>query len=506
MYQAFKDADQELYELTLRTEHHYLQVEMEILSLRDIWPCLPLVLQEHQERVLRLLETKLYQATVLLSGVIKDSEGEGALRRILQRTGVVNRRKFAWSVKKCMENAIRDLEDWHRIFDPSWFLILRVPNLELDQRLCADTQGRAESVTALRQLRREIGDKSISKPPSSRFRPPSDLTGARAPIPFSSAQLSHERNSRKQVLIDVIVSNPWMDPDTTTEDTLYLAKILAGMIPFRFGLLACGGVVLLSRPTLDSKTASRETPFLELLFDIPPHLEDPRSLRSLLLQYRNQTHSLSERLQLAKQLAKSVVFLHTFQLVHKNIRPETVIVFQDGKSTLGVPFLVGFERFRSVDGLTYHVGDSAWEKNLYRHPTRQGSRPEEYYMMQHDIYSLGVLLLEIGLWTPFVQPTGNVPTFIPGPELNIAEPLATRDARKKAFEIKRTLVHMATDLLPSRMGSLYAHIVQNCLKSLDADTLVFAKSGGESSDDEDGIFVGVCYIENVIQALDKICL
>jgi hypothetical protein len=59
---------------------------------------------------------------------------------------------------------------------------------------------------------------------------------------------------------------------------------------------------------------------------------------------------------------------------------------------------MGFENFRPADGNTYLTGDSNWERDLYRHPTRQGLCLQETYKMQHDIYSLGVCLLEIGAY------------------------------------------------------------------------------------------------------------
>lgn len=48
-------------------------------------------------------------------------------------------------------------------------------------------------------------------------------------------------------------------------------------------------------------------------------------------------------------------------------------------------------------------GDLEWERNLYRHPVRQGLWSEEAFIMQHDIYSLGVCLIEIALWQSFIQ-------------------------------------------------------------------------------------------------------
>lgn len=45
--------------------------------------------------------------------------------------------------------------------------------------------------------------------------------------------------------------------------------------------------------------------------------------------------------------------------------------------------------------------------DIYRHPKRQGLQLDERYNMKHDIYSLGVCLLEIGLWEPFIVENGQ---------------------------------------------------------------------------------------------------
>ncbi|KAF4540152.1 Het-s domain protein [Lasiodiplodia theobromae] len=47
--------------------------------------------------------------------------------------------------------------------------------------------------------------------------------------------------------------------------------------------------------------------------------------------------------------------------------------------------------------MTKYDFDNDLERNLYRHPDRQG-RPKTSFSKLHDIYALGVVLLEIGLW------------------------------------------------------------------------------------------------------------
>lgn len=87
--------------------------------------------------------------------------------------------------------------------------------------------------------------------------------------------------------------------------------------------------------------------------------------------------------------------------VQKYISPENIIILHPGVGVLGTPLLVGFERFRFDEQRTNIFGDDLWRNNLYRHPARQGLHLEEIYNMRHDIYSIGVCLLEIGLWSSF---------------------------------------------------------------------------------------------------------
>jgi hypothetical protein len=90
------------------------------------------------------------------------------------------------------------------------------------------------------------------------------------------------------------------------------------------------------------------------------------------------------------------VHLHDF--VHKNICPETTLCLCKGQEEESSPLvcLVGFQVVRNVDGKTNttKIGD---KHRLYCHPSLQGVEKTDY-VMQHDIYSLGVCLLEIGLW------------------------------------------------------------------------------------------------------------
>ena len=82
----------------------------------------------------------------------------------------------------------------------------------------------------------------------------------------------------------------------------------------------------------------------------------------------------------------------------------------------------------------------------------------------------------------------------PGPELvDAGVMIGTHDA----FEIKRKLVSMASDRLPSVMGPKYTNIVISCLRCLDSEETNLFGTPAELQD-QDGVVVGVWYIETVI--------
>jgi hypothetical protein len=293
--------------------------------------------------------------------------------------------------------------------------------------------------------------------------------------------------SSKWLILDSVACDPGANISVLRKDVRDLARKLSRADPLTFGLFNCRGVVQVT------DAAKKRVISFNFVFRVPEGMENPRSLRSI-LNSTDDNLSLSDRFRVAQQLATSVSYIHTYGFVHKNIRPETVLIFQNQKSPLGPSFLLGFEKFRLEDGKTMRSGDCVREKNLYRHPHRQGLKPEEDYTMQHDTYSLGVCLLEIGLWESFViyHDEDSQPTL--SPVLAILDD-PEQDEGKKAFLVKDILVSLAKQRLPSRMGDKYTEIVVTCLTCLDGSDAHF----GDDSEfkDEDGVLIGVRYIEKV---------
>ena len=125
------------------------------------------------------------------------------------------------------------------------------------------------------------------------------------------------------------------------------------------------------------------------------------------------------------------------------------------------------------------------------------------YIMQHDIYSLGIILLEIGLGISFVhpEPSGG---FTPHHKLGL-DGISVKGL-KKPNELKRHLVRLASEDLPPLVGRKYAKVVHECLCGLDKSSTTFDRpknfDDDEDNSDEDEdqdyeISIGVQFIEKV---------
>lgn len=452
-----------------------------------IWDQLDGRLQIIQHQLVHMLQIKLQDAFSDLDRSIASAEPPlfKSLQAVVRKRGPVRRVRYAIQIQNSLKKTIEEVKKWAGLFDPSWLLVAR-----LDQRHqfhTPESSGLEPNGTVYTMME-QLGFPS-SKDLSTEIPvllPAEPLKTKQ--IPYSTVREVEE--PRPGLLIDTrhySYDSP-NDSQWATDDVCLLARALQRVDPVVTALLQCKGVV---------ETANKENGSLQFdfIFRIPEKMSQPRGFRDILQTIPTISHSLNERLQLAKSLARSVAFLHSIRFVHKNISPDTCIVLQDGVSALGTPFLVGFDRFRRVIRQTLRAGDDSWSKNLYRHPSRQGMNPEENYIMQHDIYSLGVCLLEIGLWTSFVLTEAEDEEAEMGPILAARRIATAKDRKMRPAETKAILIQTAKELLPPVIGIKFTDVVLACLTCLDREDNTFGE-GGEFKD-EDGIFVGTRYVEKV---------
>lgn len=151
-----------------------------------------------------------------------------------------------------------------------------------------------------------------------------------------------------------------------------------------------------------------------LVYRLPPHPQKFRceSLGNILLkpEYKEQLQrDLDNRLQLAKALAWTLFELHTVDWVHQSFNPDNILLFGEEVSEGAVkfdwssPYLVGFDSSRSNSGVSGKLNfRGEWTSRLYTHPDRL-LKDYERYKKIHDIYSLGVVLLEVGRLGSFLE-------------------------------------------------------------------------------------------------------
>ena len=176
---------------------------------------------------------------------------------------------------------------------------------------------------------------------------------------------------------------------------------------------------------------------------------------------------LETRLNLALALAKALSNIHVVGWLHKSLRSENVIFVAtrdtEAKFDLGRPLLFGFDLSRA------HTDSSAGDREfrqaalIYTHPQRWGV-PRSTFGTLHDIYALGVVLLEIGCWRA----------------------AATFDLARNGFAgakdestVRLRLLEVAQTYLQHMAGKMYAHVVTTCLTGQfeDDDEMVETEAG-----------------------------
>lgn len=502
---SLRNADTEITERILRLDNGWIRLCHQLNFLRRVQHMMEEEHREVYEQTLQIFLSKLKVVTSMLKRLVKPrSEAFG-----LGVGGVdFGPRKVKFALHKdSLDKAIEELEVWQRTADHSWFLLMKIADPQVDAALDApeddapSTTSTAVSIPSARTIRAGLDNISTAGTTggtgitldAQELRKMSLTTVPHCDSVFV-AKKQHSNDTITSYILNRICCEPVAKYQIIKKDTRDLARRLQHDEPDTFGLLSCKGFATERDPSGPMPKVT-----FTLVFRAPAGFENPRTLREV-LSTAAVPDSLTDRFDIARSLATSVSYVHTFGFVHKNVRPESFICFsKPGKAPLATSnqavYLVGFENFRREDGQTHRKGDDTVERNLYRHPSRQGSSPREDYIMQHDIYSLGVCLVEIGLWKSFIEyaPDGGLPGIASLFGIPTAPALQAAQQLKEVG--KELLLSLARNDLRQCMGTKYAEIAETCLTCLDPGNADF---GNETEfEDEDGICVGVRYIEKV---------
>ncbi|KAJ5178875.1 hypothetical protein N7492_002085 [Penicillium capsulatum] len=194
---------------------------------------------------------------------------------------------------------------------------------------------------------------------------------------------------------------------------------------------------------------------IAFIFEVQPKpVGKPVSLQRLLFHSENRPE-LGDKFRLALGLANCIAQMHMVQWVHESFRSDNILLLPhtvpDGDTGSKVqvnysePWVLGFEFSRPEPFFSAGQADFEPTRDIYRHPDRQGE-PVEMFNKIHDIYALGVVLLEIGLWDPAAKLDRNMFTMARNPGA-----------------VQAQLIKHAERRLESRVGKKYTEIVIKCL-------------------------------------------
>ncbi|GAB1315472.1 hypothetical protein MFIFM68171_05682 [Madurella fahalii] len=239
-----------------------------------------------------------------------------------------------------------------------------------------------------------------------------------------------------------------------------------------------------------------------LAYQAPPFAvpsQPPRSLYSLLPRNKYSVPgekpttaaagsflpSLEQRYALAAALADGVLSLVSVDWMHKAITSRNVVLYQaegSGHLDFSSPQLLGFglarpdrSGERTID--LREGGPSPWR--FWQHPElRAASVGEEHHRRferRFDVFSLGVVLFEIGVWQD-AHYYGS----------------SASGAADEPGEFRRRLLHVCAREMAHRMGEAYKAAVMACL---DGDEMWMAsvgdgRGGDDDIDDDDNMETG----------------
>ena len=190
-----------------------------------------------------------------------------------------------------------------------------------------------------------------------------------------------------------------------------------------------------------------------------PATETPTSLYDLLVKAVDDEDaivpSLTTRVDLMRLLAETIERLHAVDWLHKGLRSTNILFFKkpdSGEVNFADPYISGFDYSRPAgrDDLTERPSDDLFA-DFYRHPFVQRQGNKGGFRKSHDIYSLGILLLEIAYWKPLAK--------ILRIDSQFAKP-------KDAYNVRNRLLTEPTWLqkVKSYQGDTVENVIYSCIE------------------------------------------
>lgn len=269
-----------------------------------------------------------------------------------------------------------------------------------------------------------------------------------------------------------------------------LARLLnCDLQPLNLGILQCLGYLNRSsnvsgyafRPPSDSRPGQRP----KSLSDILRAIKDPDDIPDL-----------GERFALAKALVSTIFEIHNFGWMHKNIQPKNILFWPksgtDEEPNISKPYLVGFDISRlNQPGEMSEKPIIGTEDDVYRHPEYQRDDPRPF-VPSFDMYSVGVVLFEIGMWRSVTSRRHRKP------QSSSKQAQHTSDPTNDRFIDEVVMGEWITGL-KRYTGTRYLEAVKKCLNK-ELDTIW----EDEDADSEEQLAIYLEAVQN--EVLDRVAI
>jgi serine/threonine protein kinase len=299
--------------------------------------------------------------------------------------------------------------------------------------------------------------------------------------PHSVGIFECEEGTKQAVLVEYMHYDiEWVGQETLFHRVSGLAELLNAAKP--------NGILTLSCLGFFHDLAHRSFGFIFTLPDSPTSLSATNltSLEQLIsdrdMNERRRRPDLGAIFRLAYALVRAIWKLHSVHWFHKNICSSNILLFPQDRSlqakaeSISRPYLTGFNHSRE-DGSNAYSVSSVRNKDYY-HPEYRNSDKDgkrKRFCCEYDYYSLGLVLLELGLWRSLSE-------------------LKAQKRGSRPDEFRKFLCDEMVPHLANSMGIFYRDAVLACLEGDFVVTQVYGDSKSAPLDK---------FLERVVDPLSK---
>lgn len=265
------------------------------------------------------------------------------------------------------------------------------------------------------------------------------------------------------------------------ENIQYLTALLSQKhIPEAFRVPQCLGYFL-----------EKQSSSVGMVFRYPQTAPPSSQPVTLLRLLGNTAPPLLSKISMAKRLTSSLLYLHSVNWLHKSLNSTSVLFFQSGNNfSWSDLYISSFEHARPDEGRTLSgPAQAPGLSQLYWHPDYM-STSGHIFRKSYDIYSIGIVLIEIALW----QPASRI--------FNVVDPTMINKATLEGVRASILGENSCLENVRSVMGNRYHDAAKTCIEGVHRFKLDSRKE--VEADPVVGAMIQQEFLRLVVDVLDSV--